>query len=110
MLSRSSLPRAERELYSRLRQLLDTPGLLRGNLVEMRRTCGKASCRCLTAARFRHVSLYLGLSLQGKRRMVYVPEDWAARVREWVRRHDDARELLEKIALRCLQRLQQRQE
>ena len=110
MLSRSSLPHAERELYSRLKQLLDTPGLLRGNLVEMRRTCGKAGCRCQKSPRFRHVSLYLGLSLQGKRRMVYVPEAWESRVREWVRRHGDARDLLEKLALRCLQRLRRREE
>lgn len=110
MLSRNSLPQTERSLYSRLKQILDTPGLLRGNLVEMRRTCGKAGCHCLKGLRFRHVSLYLGLSLQGKRRMVYVPEDWEPRVREWVRRHDDARDLLEKLSLRCLQRLQRRQE
>lgn len=110
MLSRQGIPQPERDLYSRLKQLLDSPGLLRGNLVKMRRECGKPGCRCRKAPRFRHVSLYLGLSLQGKHRMVYIPQSWEERVQDWVRRHDDARDLLEKLCLHCLQRLQSRQE
>src|SRR5438445_245930 len=39
MRPRTALPARDRALYSRLRQLLREPGLLRGNLVEMRRQC-----------------------------------------------------------------------
>ena len=68
MLPRTALPKDHRAQYSRLRLLLKEPGLIRGNLVEMRRACGKKSCRCRTEPEARHRSLYLGLSLNGKHR------------------------------------------
>jgi len=98
----------ERELYSRLRQILTTHGLLRGNLVEMHRACGRKNCRCHEAPRFRHRSLYLGLSLNGKHRMIYVPVAWEPTIREWVDRYHEARDLLEQISCECLDRLQRR--
>jgi hypothetical protein len=108
MLPRTALPARDRALYSRLRLLLKEPGLLRGNLVEMRRRCGKKTCRCETNPEARHRSLYLGLSLNGKHRMLYIPAEWEAQVREWVDRYSEVRELLEKISLGFLARLEKR--
>jgi hypothetical protein len=108
MLPRTALPQRQRALYSRLRRLLKEPGLIRGNLVEMRRRCGKKSCRCQSEPQARHRSLYLGLSLNGKHRMVYIPGEWLARVREWVARYSEVRELLEQISLGFLERLEKR--
>lgn len=110
MVTRASLSPAERELYSSLHQILSHPGLLRGSLVEMRRTCGKEGCRCRKGPRQRHRSLYLGLKLKGKQRMVYVPKDWEDRVREWVERHREIRDVLEKLSLAFIKRLQTRKE
>jgi len=76
----------------------------------MRRTCGKEGCRCRKGRRQRHGSLYLGLKLKGKQHMVYVPRDWEDRVREWVGRHHEIRDVLEKLSLAWLQRLQARKE
>jgi hypothetical protein len=84
--------------------------LLRGNLVTMRRQCGKKSCRCQHDPQARHESLYLGVSLQGKHRMVYIPSRWEPAVREWSERYSEVRELLEQISLKCLERLQRRKE
>jgi hypothetical protein len=109
MPSRASLSAKERDLYSKLRQLLTQPGLLRGNLVEMHRRCGKRRCRCRQDPAGRHRSLYLGLSLNGKRRMVYIPADWEGRVRQWATRHARARALLEQLSRHCLARLQRRE-
>jgi len=109
MSPRSSLSAKERALYSKLRQLLHEPGLLRGNLVEMRRRCGKPTCGCKDDPARRHRSLYLGLSLDGRRRMIYIPADWEDRVRKWVDRHSKAQERLEQISLMCLKRLQRRE-
>ena len=106
---RSSLSAKERDLYSKLRLLLNHPGLLRGNLVEMHRRCGKPSCHCQHDPAGRHRSLYLGLSLNGKRRMVYIPADWEGRVRQWATRYSRARELLEQISQKCLEHLQRRE-
>ena len=97
----------ERRLYSRLRELLKEPGLLRGNLVEMKRQCGKKSCRC-QQPESRHRALCLGFSLNGKHRTVYIPADWEEPVQEWVRRHGEVRDLLEQLSLLILARLQNR--
>lgn len=109
MPSRADQSALERRLYSQLRQLLATPGLLRGNLVEMHRACGKATCRCSRDPASRHRALYLGLSLQGRRRMVYIPAAWEADVRQWVARYARVRAVLEQLALRYLARVQRRE-
>lgn len=110
MLSRSSLPAPERRLYSALKALLDQPGLLRGNLVVMRRKCGKAGCRCAQDPGQRHASLYLSMSHEGKRRMVYVPAAWEDRIREWVGRYAQVRDALGKLSQACLKRLEKRED
>jgi hypothetical protein len=110
MSSRSQLPDSERLLYSKLRKLLSQPGLLRGNLVHMSRTCGKKTCRCHTDPDSKHVSLYLGVSIDGKHKMIYVPADWEQRVREWVERYSQARSLLQEISSANLKRLQNRKD
>lgn len=109
MLSRMGFTARERGLYSRLRGLLREPGLLRGNLVEMRRHCGKAGCGCQEAVARRHRSLYLALSLNGKRRMLYIPAAWEARVRQWTARYGEVRAVLEQIARQRLARLERRE-
>jgi len=102
------LSRQERELYSRARQLLNESGLIRGNLVEMRRVCGKKTCHCRSDPEKKHRSLYLSLSVDGKPRMVYIPSDWEKRVREWASRYARLRDLLGQISLRSLEKLQKR--
>jgi len=109
MPSRTDQSATERRLSAQLRQLLATPGLLRGNLVEMRRACGKATCRCARHPASRHRALYLGLSLQGRRRMVYIPPAWEADVQRWVARYAQVRAVLEQLALRYLARVQRRE-
>jgi hypothetical protein len=108
MLTPASLPPGERQLYSLLRQILDHPGVLRGNLVSSRPECGKPSCHCHRGRQKGHPSLYLGLSLKGKRRMIYIPPDWEPQVRDWVDRYAQVRELLEQLSLACLKRLESR--
>lgn len=110
MLTPSSLPPGERELYSKIRQVLGRPGILRGNLVVTRPTCGKASCRCRRRRPKGHPALYLGISVDGKRRMIYVPAAWEERVREWVDRYAHIRGLLERLCQACMKRLQGRKE
>ncbi|HEV8700045.1 MAG TPA: DUF6788 family protein [Candidatus Polarisedimenticolia bacterium] len=109
MLPRTALPKDHRAQYSRLRLLLREPGLMRGTLVEMRRSCGKPSCRCRTDPAARHGALYLALSLNGKHRTVYIPVEWETRVREWVARYAEVRQLLEQISLGFLGRLKKRE-
>lgn len=105
----SPASREEREAYSRLRQLLTSPGLLRGSLVESHRSCGKPTCRCQQNPKYRHRTLQLGLRLQGKQTMVYVPADWEPAVREWVDRYHELQEAVERVSLCFLKRLRDRE-
>lgn len=110
MPSRMGFTARERALYSRLRRLLSQPGLLRGSLVEMRRHCGKAGCGCQADVARRHRSLYLALSLEGQRRMFYIPPAWEERVRAWTARYGEVREVLEQIARQRLGQVERREE
>ena len=110
MPSRTGFTVKERALYSTLRRLLTEPGLIRGSLVEMRRRCGKAACACATDPARRHRSLYLGLSVRGRRRMLYIPPVWEGRVRQWTGRYGEVREVLERISQESVRRLERRGE
>ena len=110
MRHRSHLSDEERSRLSRLRQLLDGEGFLRANLVEMKRRCGKASCRCAKEDEARHVSLYLSQSYQGRQRMLYISKALEGRVRAWVDRYHQARQLLDEVAQMYWDRLRQEKE
>ena len=110
MLTRASLAPAERQLYSKLRHILDRPGFIRGSLVSMGRTCGKESCPCGKAKSQRYPALYVAVKVKGKRRRIYVPAAWEERIREWVDRYGEIRGVLEKLSILCIQRFQSREE
>ena len=46
--------------------------VIRGSIVIMARSCGKANCRCQKGAK--HRSLYISQRHAGKTRMIYVPK------------------------------------
>lgn len=87
---------AERRARSRLAQLIHGQGLLRGSLLERGRVCGKSGCKCARGEL--HQSLYLVISEKGRTRQLFIPKDWEALVRRWVRNHHDARELMEEVS------------
>ena len=72
----------ERQARSALARLVTQRGLLRGNLLERRRVCGKPTCKCTRGEL--HANLYLVFSEGGKLRQLFVPKTWEAQVRQWV--------------------------
>lgn len=102
------MPPAERHARSQLTQLASQRGLLRGNLLERRRVCGKPNCRCARGEL--HASLYLVFSEGGKLRQLFVPKTWEPVVRQWVRDYHDARQLLEAISRLYYEKVRQRQD
>lgn len=100
----------ERTLYSTLRKLLCQPGIVRGNLVNVRRQCGKSTCKCISNPDHRHPALYLGISMNGKQRMIYIPADWGKTIQQWVDQYAQIQTLLEKLSLISLKKLQYRKE
>lgn len=108
MKHRSHLPSMERRIRSRLISLLRSEGLLRGNLVTLKNTCGKPTCRCQRGEK--HESLYLAQSREGKSYMRYVPRTWHQRVRSWVKRYQEVQRLLEVLSERYWRRVEKREE
>jgi len=101
-----SLP--ERQARSALARLVTQRGLLRGNLLERRRVCGKPNCRCARGEL--HAGLYLVFSEGGKLRQLFVPKTWEARVRQWVSDYHDARRLLEQLSRLYFEKVRQRED
>lgn len=95
-IARSKMSGPERGFRSKLAQLIHQGGLLRGTLLSRKRVCGKAACRC--AKGHLHESLYLVISEEGRARQLYVPKDWEATVRQWVKGYQQAKELMEEIS------------
>jgi hypothetical protein len=96
MRHRSHIPEKERRSRSRLAKLIVERPWVKGGLVAMSRTCGKAGCRCRRGEK--HVSLYLSTKVVGKAKMVFVPAALEKQVRVWVQTYKDAAAILESLS------------
>jgi hypothetical protein len=106
--SRSQRPAGERHARSRAVQHIAENSLLRGSLVSMARTCGKAGCRCLKGEK--HTSLYLAIRSGNRRTMIYVPAAMEATVRAWVANAQEVDHLLDFVSQQCLTQFLQRKQ
>ena len=86
----------ERGWRNRARELLRKDGLMRGNISVRLRVCGKSNCRCAQGQR--HEAMVLVYRRANRTTQLYVPKAWEARVRQWVKRYGEVRELLEKLS------------
>lgn len=93
---RSKMTPRERELRSRLAQLVSGAGLARGTLSERLKTCGKPNCRCAQGEK--HRSLYLVVSKGGKLQQLFIPNSLEPTTRQWVEAYQRIRELLEELS------------
>jgi len=98
--SRAQRPAKERHARSRAVQQIAENPLLRGSLVSMARTCGKAGCHCQRGEK--HTSLYLAVRLNNRRKMIYVPPAMENSVRGWVENAQEVDRLLDFISQQCL--------
>lgn len=98
----------ERQARSALARLVSQRGLLRGNLLQRRRACGKPTCKCARGEL--HASRYLVFSAGGKLQQLFVPKTWEARVRLWVADYHDARRLLEELSHLYFGKLRKRED
>lgn len=86
----------DHQLRSQLAQIVSSGGIIRGTLLERRRTCGKPSCRCARGRK--HRSVYLVLSDGKRQRQLYVPKAWESKVREWVANCRELKHLINQIS------------
>ena len=82
MRHRGRFSSAERAVRSELAKVVHDRQLLCGSLVTMARTCGTPGCKCTRGDK--HISLYLSIRHQGRRKMIYIPSAWEATIRSWV--------------------------
>jgi len=108
MRHKAHLSAQERKILSRLHWLLDKPGLLRANLVRMKRKCGNKNCRCTKGSP--HTSWYLYQSKEGKPKMLFVPGEWEKDVTEWVEKNKEIRELLDQLSTIYWEKIKNREE
>jgi uncharacterized protein YjiS (DUF1127 family) len=97
-LSHMTQPERERHALSRLRQILNAPGLLRASIIQMNKRCGKPYCWCAKAKRHWHLSWCVGQSQGGSPRMKHIPAELLPEVRLWVKRYQEARKLLDEVS------------
>ncbi len=77
---RSALREALRDLESTLECVFERTPLLKGNVCELARQCGKPSCAC-TRGKL-HRSMVLSWSEEGKTRLIAIPAERLDVVRE----------------------------
>jgi hypothetical protein len=106
MVARNRFAGPERSARSRLAQILHDHDVIYGSVVSMARTCGKAGCRCARGEK--HVSLYLSTKVEGKRRMIYIPEELEAEVRRRVAAYHEVEQLTEVVSAACVNRVLER--
>ena len=106
-INKAKMSPREREIRSRLAQLISRAAVTRGNLSEREKICGKATCRC--AAGTKHQALYLVASEKGKLRQLFIPKKLESQARESVEDYQKIRELLEELSQIYWQRLKDRE-
>lgn len=106
--NRHHLSKEEKQISSRLAQLVHKGEILRGNIVKMARECGKMNCRCRRGKK--HISSYIAQSYQGKTQMLYIPKLWEEKVKVWVEKYQQVRTLLEYLSQISWDKLKNRKE
>lgn len=81
---------------NRARDLLGEDGLMRGSISVRLRVCGKPRCRCAQGRR--HEAMFVVYRRNNRTTQLYVPRDWEGRVRQWVERYGQVRQILEKLS------------
>jgi len=69
----------------------------------MARCCGKKNCRCQQGEK--HVSLYLSIKTEGKRRMIYVPPELEKQVCRLVEAWRESQQLTHVVSDACIYRV-----
>jgi hypothetical protein len=86
---REAIRRRRSGLHEQLRTLTHQP-LMRGSVVERRRTCGKPSCACANDPDARHPGKVLTLFLEGRTQTLALRDVDEARVRRAIGAYEQA--------------------
>lgn len=85
--------RRRRKLHEQLRALTYAP-LMRGTIVERRRTCGKPNCACASDPNARHPGKVLTVFLWGRTQTLALRKEDEARVRSAIEAYERAWQII----------------
>lgn len=105
---KSQMSAHERRLRSRLTQLIQGAGLMRGTLSERAVTCGKSNCKCARGQK--HSYLYVVASEAGKLRQRSIPKNLHGEVRRWVENYQQLQQVIEELSQFYWSRMEKREE
>lgn len=105
-LSRTGMKESERQLRSRLNQMIAGSGLVRGTLTLRKVTCGKKGCRCGKGEP--HLAFVLTASAKGKALQLFIPKAMENITRRWIKQYRQAEDILEKISMEHWDKLRKR--
>ena len=91
-----------KQILARMRAL---GPVVRGSLVEAKRTCGKKACRCAHGQP--HTAFYLSRRVQGKTRLEHVSRAHVNTVRRWRKNYDRLVALVEELTTALLRELRE---
>jgi len=91
---------SSKQILARIRAL---GPIVRGSLVEARRTCGKKGCRCARGES--HTAFYLSRHLGGKTRLEHISKADVEMVRRWRGNYDRLMVLVEELTMALLREL-----
>ena len=96
----------ERQIRSKLAQIVSQKRFIRAGLVKMRRKCGKKNCRCAKDNKG-HESYYLSMRVGRKRKMIYVPPRMEEEVHRWVASYKEISKAIEQVSGHSLKHLKE---
>ena len=105
-IQKSPMSAHERSLRSRVTQLIQGSGLMRGTLAERAVTCGKQNCKCARGQK--HEYLYVVASESGKLPQRSVPKKLQGEIQRWVENYQTLQELIEEISQLAWTKMEQR--
>ena len=91
---------SSKQILARIRAL---GPVVRGSLVEAKRTCGKKGCRCALGES--HTAFYLSRHIGGKTRLEYVSKADVEKVRRWRKNYERLMALVEELTTALLREL-----
>lgn len=93
----------ERQVRSKLTKIMGQERIIRAGIVKMTRKCGKAGCHCASGKG--HVSYYLSMRVDKKRKMVYIPGDMEVKAKAWVANYKEMNKAIDQLSSYSLQEL-----
>jgi hypothetical protein len=93
---------SSKQLLARIRAI---GPLVHGSLVEMKRTCGKAGCKCARGER--HSAFYLSRRIEGRTRLEHISRGDVETVRRWQNNYKRLLGLIEELTTALLRELRE---